>query len=263
MTLSMPKISGHIHPISRAIFDIWAIFRTLGFDIALGPEIETEWYNFDAVNMPADHPARDMQDTLWLRSNQSLKSQIPNPKSQTNSKSQNPKVPNEEKNERPLLRTHVSGIQVRHMEAHKPPIRIMYPGKVFRNEATDATHEAAFHQIEWLLVDKKVSVANLKGVIEHFLRAYFEKDMPIRFRPSYFPFTEPSLEVDMQWKGKWLEIIGAGLVHPNVFKAAKIDPNEWQGLAFAAGLDRLIMLKYGIPDVRMFYNGDLRLVNQF
>ncbi|MDO8482719.1 MAG: phenylalanine--tRNA ligase subunit alpha [bacterium] len=245
MTNEKGQSNGHMHPISRAIFDIWAIFRDLGFDIAVGPEIETEWYNFDAVNMPPDHPARDMQDTLWLK--------------QPEVKSEKLKV----KSQRPLLRTHVSGIQVRHMEAHKPPIRIMYPGKVFRNEATDATHEAAFHQIEWLLVDKAVSVANLKGVIEHFLRAYFEKDMPIRFRPSYFPFTEPSLEVDMQWKGKWLEIIGAGLVHPNVFKAAKIDPNEWQGLAFAAGLDRLIMLKYGIPDVRMFYNGDLRLVNQF
>ena len=239
--------AGHIHPISRAVFDIWAIFRNMGFDIAIGPEVETEWYNFDAVNMPPDHPARDMQDTLWLK----------HPESEV--KSQKLKV----KSDRPLLRTHVSGIQVRHMETYKPPIRIMYPGKVFRNEATDATHEAAFHQIEWLLVDKKVSVANLKGIIEHFLRAYFEKDMPIRFRPSYFPFTEPSLEVDMQWKGRWLEIIGAGLVHPNVFKAAKIDSNEWQGLAFAAGLDRLIMLKYGIPDVRMFYGGDLRLVNQF
>ena len=226
---------GHIHPISRAIFEIRAIFAELGFAVALGPELETEWYNFDAVNIPPDHPARDMQETLWVKPMK----------------------------ERKLLRTQMSGIQVRYMEKHKPPLRIMYPGKVFRNEATDSTHEANFHQIEWLLVDKKVSVANLKGIIEHFLRAYFEKDMPIRFRQSYFPFTEPSLEVDMQWKGKWLEIIGSGLVHPNVFRAAKIDPNEWQGLAFAVGLDRLVMLKYGIPDVRMFYNGDLRLVNQF
>ncbi len=226
---------GHIHPISRAIFDIRAIFDALGFEIALGPEIETEWYNFDAVNMPPDHPARDMQATLWLK---------PHEKGL-------------------LLRTHVSGIQVRYMETHKPPLRIMYPGRVFRSDATDATHEANFHQIEWLLVDKEVSVANLKGIIIHFLREYFGKDMPVRFRQSYFPFTEPSLEVDMQWKGRWLEIIGSGMVHPNVFRAAKIDPAQWQGLAFAVGLDRLVMLKYDIPDVRMFYSGDLRLVNQF
>jgi len=229
------ETSGHIHPLQRAVFDVWEIFRKLGFDLVTGPEVETEWYNFDAVNMPPDHPARDMQDTLWLK-------------------------PMAEKK---LLRTHVSGIQVRHMEQHKPPFRIMYPGKVFRSEATDATHEAQFFQIEWLLVDKTASVANLKGIITHFLREYFEKDMPVRFRQSYFPFTEPSLEVDMKWKGKWLEIIGSGMVHPNVFRAAKIDLDEWQGLAFAVGLDRLVMLKYGIPDVRMMYNGDLRVVNQF
>lgn len=226
---------GHIHPISRAIAEIYAIFAKLGFEIATGPEIEEEHYNFDDLNIPKDHPARDMQDTLWIK-------------------------PIEQ---RKLLRTHVSGIQIRYMEAHKPPMRIMYPGKVFRNEATDATHEAQFHQVEWLLVDKEVSLASMKGVISHFLHEYFGKDIEIRFRPSFFPFTEPSLEVDMKWKGKWLEIIGSGPIHPNVLNAGKIDPTEWQGFAFACGLDRLIMIKYGIPDIRFLYSGDLRLVNQF
>ncbi len=226
---------GHIHLISRAINDIRVIFEKWGFVIALGPEIEDEFHNFDGLNVPKDHPARDMQDTLWLKPI--------------------------EKGE--LLRTHVSGIQIRYMEKHKPPIKIMYPGKVFRNEATDATHEAQFHQIEWLCVDKQASIADLKGFITHFLRDYFGSDIEVRFRPSFFPFTEPSLEVDMKWKGRWLEVIGSGLVHPNVLRAGGIDPAHWQGWAFACGLDRLIMIKYEIPDIRYLYSGDLRLVQQF
>lgn len=236
---------GHVHPISRAIFDIRKIFEEIGFAVAVGPEMETEWYNFDALNIPKDHTARDMQDTFWLKKNENgIKGE-----------------------ERKLLRTHTSPVQVRYMETKlksgiMPPYRIVVPGKVFRNEATDATHEAQFFQAEGLYVDKDVSMAQLKGVLEFFFKKFFGDDVVIRFRPSFFAFTEPSVEVDMRWKGKWLEVAGAGLVHPNVLKAAGI-PEGYSGFAFGCGIDRLVMLKYGIPDVRMFYNGDLRLVNQF
>jgi phenylalanyl-tRNA synthetase alpha chain len=228
---------GHIHPISQAIFDIRKIFAELGFAVAVGPEMETEWYNFDALNIPKDHPARDMQDTFWI------------------------------KGEKKLLRTHTSPVQVRYMENKLkegilPPYRIVVPGKVFRNEATDATHEAQFFQVEGLYVDKDVSMAHLKGTLEFFFKKFFGDDVVIRFRPSFFAFTEPSVEVDMRWKGRWLEMAGAGLVHPNVLKSAGV-PEGFRGFAFGCGIDRLVMLKYGIPDVRMFYNGDLRLVNQF
>jgi phenylalanyl-tRNA synthetase alpha chain len=149
------------------------------------------------------------------------------------------------------------------MESHKPPLRIIVPGKVYRNEATDATHEAQFYQVEGLVIDKKVSLAELKGTLDTFFKAYFGPDVETRFRPSYFPFVEPGVEVDIRWKDKWLEVMGAGMVHPNVLKAAKVDPNEWQGFAFGGGIDRLIILKYGVDDIRQFYSGDLRFVHQF
>ncbi|MSR78650.1 MAG: phenylalanine--tRNA ligase subunit alpha [Candidatus Taylorbacteria bacterium] len=234
------KVSmGHIHPISRAIFEIREIFEELGFAIAVGPELETEWYNFDALNIPADHPARDMQDTFWVK----------------------PRVDGK------VLRTHTSPVQIRYMmdklkAGIKPPYKIVVPGKVFRNEATDATHEAEFFQLEGLYVDKQVSMAHLKGTLEYFFKKFFGPDVEIRFRPSFFGFTEPSAEVDMKYKGKWLEMLGSGLIHPNVLKAAGV-PEGYSGFAFGCGIDRLAILKTGIPDIRMFYNGDLRLVNQF
>ena len=230
---------GHTHPISRAIFEIRAIFAELGFSVAVGPELETEWYNFDALNIPKDHPARDMQDTFWITSKERL-----------------------------VLRTHTSPVQIRYMEEKmkagiKPPYKIIVPGKVFRNEATDATHEAQFFQVEGLFVDTDVSMAHLKGILEFFFKKFFGPEVEVRFRPSFFAFTEPSAEVDMKWKGKWLEMAGAGLVHPNVLRNVGVDPEKYSGLAFGMGLDRLVMLRYGVPDVRMFYNGDLRLVSQF
>jgi len=242
---------GHLHPITQIIRDIFIAFNEIGFQVADGPELEDEFHNFDALNIPKDHPARDMQDTFWI------KAQNPKPKTQK----ENTKSQVQEK--KMVLRTHTSSVQIRYLENHKPPTRIIVPGKVFRNEATDATHEAQFHQVEALYVDKNVSLAHLKGTLEYMFRKLFGNEVEIRFRPSFFPFTEPSVEVDMRWKGKWLEMGGAGLVNPNVFKAVNIDPNEWQGFAFGFGLDRIAMLKFGIDDIRYFYNGDLRLINQF
>ncbi|MEK7575122.1 MAG: phenylalanine--tRNA ligase subunit alpha, partial [Patescibacteria group bacterium] len=232
------KQKGHLHPISRAIFEVKTIFAELGFAVATGPEMENEFYNFDALNIPKDHPARDMQDTFWLKEQKG-------------------------DSERKLLRTHTSPVQIRYMQNHKPPIRIIAPGKIFRNEATDTTHEAQFFQVEGLYIDKEVSMAHLKGTLLYFLKKFFnDENIEVQFRPSYFPFTEPSAEVFMKWKGKWLEVGGSGLVHPNVLKSAGV-AEGYTGFAFGMGLDRLVMLKTGVPDVRMMYNGDLRLVNQF
>ncbi len=243
---------GHIHPLTHITDELIEIFSRLNFLVVEGPEVETEFYNFDALNIPKNHPARDMWDTFWLRGNQKIQS----PKS----KAQNPE------NERLLLRTHTSPMQIRFMETHEPPLRIVVPGRVFRYEASDATHESEFYQLEGLFVDKEVSVANFKAVIEFFFKKFFGKDFGgIRLRPSYFPFTEPSFEVDVYWKKKekWLEVMGAGMVHQNVFQAAGFAPNEWQGFAFGLGIDRVAMLKYGISDIRMFYSGDLRVIRQF
>ncbi len=233
---------GHIHPLSAMISEINQIFAEIGFTFAEGPEREKIAYNFDALNVPADHPSRDMQDSFYLETDESL-----------------------------VMRTHTSPVQVRHMLSHQPPIRMICPGKVFRNEATDATHEAQFFQLEGLMVDKGISLAHMKGVLEYFFTRFFGGEVQVRFRPSFFPFVEPGVEVDMmiahnpdnKLSGRWIEIMGAGMVHPNVLRAASIDPEVYQGFAFGMGIDRLGVLRYSIDDIRLMYNGDLRFVNQF
>lgn len=233
---------GHRHPISQLITEINSIFGEIGFTFAEGPERELIEYNFDKLNVPKDHPSRDMQDTFYLADDDSM-----------------------------VMRTHTSPVQVRYMLSHEPPIRMICPGKVFRNEATDATHEAQFYQLEGLVVDETASLAHMKGVLEYFFSKLFGGQAEVRFRPSFFPFTEPSVEVDMRiapqegnkLSGRWIEIMGAGMVHPNVLREAGIDPVRYQGFAFGMGIDRLAVMKYGIDDVRLLYNGDLRVVNQF
>ncbi len=235
---------GHQHPLTQMIDEINGIFAEIGFVFAQGPEAETEEYNFDKLNVPKDHPARDMQDTFWFRP--------------------------EDVTEPMVLRTHTSPVQARYMETHTPPIRVIVPGKVFRNEATDATHEAQFYQLEGLYVDTKVHMGHLKGTIEYFFSKFFGSETEIRFRPSFFPFVEPGVEVDMMLTGsdsalanKWIEVMGAGMVHPNVLHNVGIDPERYSGFAFGMGIDRLAVMKYGINDVRDLYTGDLRFVNQF
>lgn len=236
--------SGHKHPISQMIAEINDIFSKMGFVYAEGPEAEREYYNFDRLNVPKDHPARDMQDTFWFK--------------------------DVDVSEPTVLRTHTSPVQARYMESHTPPIRVIVPGKVFRNEATDATHEAQFHQLEGLYVDKGVHLGHLKGTLEHFFSQFLGGAVEVRFRPGYFPFVEPGLEVDMKLTtgeskltGKWIEMMGAGMVHPQVLKDSGIDPEVYSGFAFGMGIDRLAVMKYGIEDIRNLYNGDLRFVNQF
>ena len=250
---------GHIHIITQAIDDIIRIMADIGFSAVTGPEAESGFYNFDALNFPKDHPARDMQDTFWLKSSQTelLSQNVAEDADMTQ------KDAEKEKNKKELLRTHTSPVQIRYLETHKPPCAIIVPGKVYRNEATDATHEAQFYQVEGLLVAEKVSMADLKGTLLHLLKGYFGSDTEIIMRPSFFPFVEPGVEVAMKWKGRTLEMMGAGLIHPNVLRAAGVDPEKYQGFAFGGGIDRMVMLKYGIDDIRMIYNGDLRLVNQF
>lgn len=236
--------SGHLHPLTLTKRKVEEIFQSMGFLIVEGPDMETEWYNFDALNIPKDHPARDVWDTFYL------------------------------KNKR-LLRTHTSPVQVRYMEKNNPPLRIIVPGNVFRHEATDSSHEFQLFQVEGLMVDGNISVANLKAIVGEFFRRFFEKDVKFRLRPDYFPFTEPSFDIAIscfvcQGKGcsvckgtGWLEVAGAGMVHPNVFKNSKLVPKNWQGWAFGFGLERLAMLKYKINDIRLFRSGDLRFLNQF
>ena len=250
------KIRGSLHPITLLIREVLDIFRTLGFIAVDGPEVETEYYNFDALNIPADHPARDMWDTFWLDSQFKI------------SDSKKP-------SDRLLLRTHTSPVQVRYMEAHNPPLRIVVPGRVYRYEATDASHDIQFHQLEGLVVDRDVSIAHAKAIIQLFFSRLFKTDIAIRLRPSYFPFTEPSFEIDISCvhcrgggcsvckKTGWLELAGAGMVHPHVFKAAGYATGEWRGFAFGMGLERLAMMKYKIPDIRLFHSGDIRFLNQF
>lgn len=238
------NLIGHQHPVTSMIAEINDIFSGIGFELVEGPEVETEHYNFDRLNVPKDHPSRDMQDTFWLKS--------------------------EDVSEPTVLRTHTSPVQARFMENHQPPIKIIVPGKVFRNEATDATHEAQFYHLECLCVDKNVNLGQLKGTIEYFLSKLFGGKTEIRMRPSFFPFVEPGLEIDMRMlegdsklTGKWIEIMGGGMVHPNVLRDSGIDPEIYSGFAFGVGVDRLVLMRYGIDDIRLLYNGDLRLVNQF
>jgi len=230
---------GGIHPISRTWKRIEAIFGSIGFDIADGPEIETDWYNFTALNNPENHPARSMQDTFYVEDKDSAGLQL-------------------------LLRTHTSPMQVRYARMHKPPIKVIAPGRTYRVDS-DATHSPMFHQVEGLWIDEGISFADLKGVYTDFLRRFFETDeLQVRFRPSYFPFTEPSAEIDMAFRdGRWLEISGAGQVHPTVVRNFGLDPERYIGFAFGSGLERLTMLRYGINDLRLFFDGDLRFLRQF
>jgi len=231
--------AGHLHPLSKIEAEVRRIFLSMNFSIVEGPEIETEYYNFDALNIPADHPARDMWDTFWLKVNSSARSKF-------------------------LLRTHTSPMQVRFMETHNPPFQIIVPGRVFRYEALDMSHEFNFYQVEGLMVGYDVSLANFKFIVEEFCKKLFGPKIQFRFRPSYFPFVEPGLEVDIKLEnGGWLEVMGAGMVHRNVFDAVRYNPDEIQGFAFGLGLDRLAMIKYKIPDIRFFYSGDLRFIKQF
>ena len=224
--------SGGLHPLTLTLERVEALFATLGFDVADGPEIEDDFHNFTALNTPENHPARSMHDTFYVDGGL-------------------------------LLRTHTSPIQVRYMETHAPPIRIIAPGRVYRVDS-DATHSPMFHQVEGLWIDRDVSFADLKGVVAEFLRRFFEHDdLKLRFRPSFFPFTEPSAEIDMSFGDGWLEIAGAGQVHPNVLRAVGIDPQQWQGFAFGMGPDRLAMLRYGVDDLRLFYENDLAFLRQF
>ncbi len=245
--VTLPGVSftrGRRHPITVILDEVIDIFSGFGFKLEEGPEIETEYYNFDALNMPADHPARDMQDTLYLR----------------------PGV---------VLRTHTSPVQIRTMEKQKPPLRMICAGKAFRADTADASHSPMFHQLEGLMVDTRVTLAELKGVLTAFARQLFGEQTRLRFRPSFFPFTEPSAEVDISCvvcNGKgcqlcsrrgWLEILGAGMVDPEVFKAVGYDPEKYTGFAFGMGIERIAMLKYGINDIRLFFENDLRFLHQF
>ena len=228
---------GREHPLSILATEAYGVFSELGFEIAMGPEIESDWYNFGVLNFPKDHPARDMQDTFWIK--------------------------NEKEK---VLRTHTTTVTARAFEQAgkegKLPSAFISIGKVFRNEATDITHEMQFFQIDGAMIGENISLANLKGVLTHFYKKMLGDEVEIEFRPSFFPFTEPSIEVFAKFKGKWLEMMGAGMLHPNVLKNVGLDPKKYQGFAFGGGLDRIAMIKWGIPDVRLFYQGDLRL-NQF
>ncbi|MEO6928250.1 MAG: phenylalanine--tRNA ligase subunit alpha [Casimicrobiaceae bacterium] len=224
--------AGAMHPLTRTLERVATLFHSMGFVVADGPEIEDDFHNFTALNTPEHHPARSMHDTFYVEGGA-------------------------------LLRTHTSPVQVRYMETHPPPVKIIAPGRVYRVDS-DATHSPMFHQVEGLWIDRDVTFADLKGVISDFLRQFFERDdLQIRFRPSFFPFTEPSAEIDMSFGDGWLEIAGSGQVHPNVLRAAGIDPEQWQGFAFGVGPDRLAMLRYGIDDLRIFYENDLRFLAQF
>jgi phenylalanyl-tRNA synthetase alpha chain len=242
-------LRGHLHPRTQVLRKVLDIFISLGFSVVEGPELETQRYNFEALNIPNDHPARDMQDTFYVK--------------------------NPAGDEELVLRTHTSPVQVRFMEKNNPPLQIVVPGRVFRNEAIDASHEAQFYQLEGLMVDKNISVANFKAVMEEFFKRFYGQAVSLRLRPSYFPFTEPSFEIDISCvfcrgkgcrvcgQGGWLEVAGAGMVNQFVFKSSGYVRNEWQGFAFGFGLERLVMMKYQIDDIRLLNSGDMRFLNQF
>jgi phenylalanyl-tRNA synthetase alpha chain len=247
--MAMPGIAqelGHLHPLTQIIDEICAIFNRMGFSVVEGPEIETEYNNFTGLNIPLEHPSRDVFDTFYLKSKARL-----------------------------LLRSHTSPVQIRVMKAHKPPLAIVVPGRVYRPDAVDASHSFMFHQIEGFMVDAEIKFSDLKGALEVFAKAVFGKDIKMRFRPHFFPFTEPSAEVDISCiicKGKgcsvcgkkgWLEILGSGMIHPNVFKHVGYDPKKYRGFAFGMGVERIAMLKFGINDIRLFFENDLRFLKQF
>jgi phenylalanyl-tRNA synthetase alpha chain len=243
-----PAPQGSVHPVSQVMDELAEIFADLGFAVATGPEIETQWHNFTALNMPESHPARAMHDTFYLRAGEGEEAKV--------------------------LRTHTSPVQIRTMTSQPPPIRIIAPGRTYRSDS-DATHTPMFHQVEGLVIDKGITLGHLKWTLETFLKAYFEReDIVLRLRPSYFPFTEPSAEVDVGYtmvKGRrvlggtegWMELLGSGMVHPRVIEACGLDPDEWQGFAFGCGIDRLAMLKYGMDDLRAFFDGDLRWLRHY
>lgn len=241
--------TGSLHPLTLVTDEIVRIFAAQGFSVALGPELEDEWHNFDALNVPKDHPARDMQDTFWIKPARPHESSGAGGGMSGN-----------------VMRTHTSPVQIRYMETHKAPFAIIAPGKVFRNEATDATHEMQFHQIEGLVVGEGITVEHLKGTLLGFFKELFGAETEIRLRPSFFPFVEPGFEVDVKvindGQEKWLEVCGAGMVHPHVFEAVGYDAKKVTGFAFGMGLDRLANVRFGISDVRLAYQGDLRF-NQF
>lgn len=235
---------GGLHPITRTLQRVEAILMEMGFALAEGPEVEDDFHNFEALNMPANHPARAMQDTFYFDAHT-------------------------------LLRTHTSTVQIRYMESHRPPFRIIAPGRVYRSDAPDLTHTPMFHQVEGLMVDENVTFAHLKGVLGEFLQRFFEQSLRVRFRPSFFPFTEPSAEVDIGCvfcegagcrvckQSGWLEVGGCGMVHPAVFRHVKIDPEKYAGFAFGMGIERLVLLRHGVNDLRLFYENDLRFLRQF
>lgn len=231
------QTQGGLHPVTLTLRRVEELFHSIGFEVATGPEIETDFYNFTALNIPEDHPARAMHDTFYI-------------------------------DEANVLRTHTSPVQIRYMESalktnKTPPLKIIAPGRVYRVDS-DATHSPMFHQVEGLWVDEDISFANLKGVVQDFLQKFFERDdLTVRFRPSFFPFTEPSAEMDMSWNGGWLEIGGCGMVHPEVFKHVNLDSEKYRGFAFGLGIERLTMLRYGVNDLRHFFNNDMRFLNQF
>jgi len=252
LDLSLPapdSVSGTVHPVSQVMDELAEIFADLGFAVAEGPEIETQWYNFTALNMPENHPARAMQDTFYLK-------------------------PRPGEDEPRVLRTHTSPVQIRAMETKGAPLRLIMPGRVYRSDS-DATHTPMFHQVEGLVIDRAITLGHLKWTLETFVKAFFERDdIAMRFRPSYFPFTEPSAELDVGWsieKGRrvvggqqgWMEILGSGMVHRRVIANCGLDPDEWQGFAFGCGIDRLAMLKYGMDDLRAFFDGDIRWLKHY
>ena len=222
---------GHRHPLITTTEQIVDLFCGLGYRVAEGPEVETDHYNFSALNIPEDHPARDMQDTFYLGGNL-------------------------------LLRTHTSPVQIRYLEENPPPVRIVAPGRVYRRDAVDATHSPVFHQVEVLAIDEGLDFSHLRGTVMAFLKAFFG-DMPVRFRASYFPFTEPSAEVDVQWRGRWLEVMGCGMVDPAVLEGLGLDPERWSGFAAGLGVERFCMVRHGIDDIRRLYTSDLRFLEQF
>ncbi len=235
LDVTMPGVSrplGRVHPLNSTIDRVTEIFLGLGYRVAEGPEMESDYYNFEALNIPADHPARDMQDTLYLTDGN-------------------------------LLRTHTSPVQIRYMQNHEPPLRIIAPGRVYRRDTVDATHSAVFHQVEILAVDRGLTFGDLKGTLKEFVRQMFGEELPLRFRASYFPFTEPSAEVDVRWQGKWLEVLGCGMVDPNVLKAVGYDPEVYTGFAAGLGVERFAMVLHRMDDIRRLYASDLRFLHQF